>query len=139
MRFKVEQFKETKTFAKPEKPWRTYFPGWPGCPHDSKNFRTRQEARDYGKVCLLKSRLNNDARAFGAMGFEGMHAAVNTGVLTGKQFEKLFSIFQTEMPYGTQKARSGDPDQWILARLQDLASRLTSTEQKTTKERRQHA
>ena len=37
-------------------------------------------------------------------------------------FEKLFEYFAFttgEMPYGTAKARDGDPDVWILDYLQD--------------------
>lgn len=33
-------------------------------------------------------------------------------------FEKLFCFFQYEMPYGVQKARTGDPIVWILDRLE---------------------
>lgn len=32
-------------------------------------------------------------------------------------YEKLFSYYSDEMPYGTQKARTGDPDEWILNKL----------------------
>lgn len=36
------------------------------------------------------------------------------------EFEKLYDYFTSqtnEMPYGTAKARDGDPDIWILERL----------------------
>ena len=32
----------------------------------------------------------------------------------------LFGYYQDEMPYGTQKARDGDPEEWIMNRLDDL-------------------
>jgi hypothetical protein len=32
----------------------------------------------------------------------------------------LFGHFQEEMPYGTQKARTGDPDEYIYNKLEDL-------------------
>ena len=32
----------------------------------------------------------------------------------------LFMHFQEEMPYGTQKARTGDPDEYIYDKLEDL-------------------
>ena len=32
----------------------------------------------------------------------------------------LFMHFQEEMPYGTQKARTGDPDEFIYNKLEDL-------------------
>ena len=38
-------------------------------------------------------------------------------------YEKLFSYFAfetCEMPYGTAKARTGDPDLWILDKLDGL-------------------
>ena len=34
--------------------------------------------------------------------------------------EDLFTHFQEEMPYGTQKARTGDPDEYIYDKLEDL-------------------
>tara|TARA_R110000824_G_scaffold330874_1_gene517634 strand:- start:50 stop:268 length:219 start_codon:yes stop_codon:yes gene_type:complete len=37
-----------------------------------------------------------------------------------KLMEELFTYFQEDMPYGTQKARDGDPDEWIMNRLEDL-------------------
>ena len=32
----------------------------------------------------------------------------------------LFMHFREEMPYGTQKARDGDPDEYIYDKLEDL-------------------
>ena len=32
----------------------------------------------------------------------------------------LYMHFQEEMPYGTQKARTGDPDEYIYDKLEDL-------------------
>ena len=34
--------------------------------------------------------------------------------------EDLYKHFQEEMPYGTQKARDGDPDEYIYNKLEDL-------------------
>ena len=34
--------------------------------------------------------------------------------------EDLYKHFQEEMPYGTQKARDGDPDEYIYDKLEDL-------------------
>ena len=34
--------------------------------------------------------------------------------------EDLYKHFQEEMPYGTQKARTGDPDEYIYDKLEDL-------------------
>ena len=34
--------------------------------------------------------------------------------------EDLYKHFQEDMPYGTQKARDGDPDEWIYDRLIEL-------------------
>ncbi len=41
-------------------------------------------------------------------------------------YEKLYEYFAFvtyEMPYGTAKARDGDPDIWILDRLEELNER----------------
>ena len=39
-------------------------------------------------------------------------------------FEKLFNYFldTNEMPYGVAKARTGEPDTWILSYLHDLSA-----------------
>ena len=37
-----------------------------------------------------------------------------------KLMEDLYNHFQEDMPYGTQKARDGDPDEFIYDRLEDL-------------------
>ena len=34
--------------------------------------------------------------------------------------QDLYMHFQDQMPYGTQKARTGDPDEFIYDALQDL-------------------
>ena len=34
--------------------------------------------------------------------------------------EDLYNHFQEDMPYGTQKARTGDPDEYIYNKLEDL-------------------
>ncbi len=40
--------------------------------------------------------------------------------LSSALYSKLYALFQQEMPYGTQKARSGDPDIWIADRLEGI-------------------
>ena len=40
-------------------------------------------------------------------------------------FEKLFEYFAFdlgEMPYGTAKAKTGDPERWIIERLQGVSN-----------------
>ena len=37
-----------------------------------------------------------------------------------KLYDELFEYFLEDMPYGTQKARDGDPVEWISMRLDDL-------------------
>lgn len=39
------------------------------------------------------------------------------GDLPTHLYEELYDIFWREMPYGTAKARTGDPYQWISERL----------------------
>lgn len=34
-------------------------------------------------------------------------------------FDKLYAYYLKDMPYGVAKARSGDPDEWILNRLEE--------------------
>ena len=35
---------------------------------------------------------------------------------------KLFDHFAAEMPYGVQKARTGDPDEWITDHLGEITN-----------------
>ena len=37
-----------------------------------------------------------------------------------KLYDELFEYFLEDMPYGTAKARDGDPVEWITMRLDDL-------------------
>ena len=37
-----------------------------------------------------------------------------------KLMQDLYEHFQEHMPYGTQKARTGDPDEFIYNKLEDL-------------------
>ena len=37
-----------------------------------------------------------------------------------KLMEDLYGYFQDQMPYGTQKARDGDPDEFIYDALEDM-------------------
>jgi hypothetical protein len=34
-------------------------------------------------------------------------------------YDKLFAYYAPDMPYGVAKARTGDPDEWILNRLEE--------------------
>ena len=34
--------------------------------------------------------------------------------LDGELYQDLFNYYSDEMPYGTQKARDGDPMDWII-------------------------
>ena len=37
--------------------------------------------------------------------------------LTDHLFDQLFPFYLDEMPYGTKKARTGDPYQWITEKI----------------------
>ena len=37
-------------------------------------------------------------------------------------YAKLLDYFADEMPYGTAKARTGEPDIWILERLSEVTT-----------------
>lgn len=45
---------------------------------------------------------------------------VATGEVEPHTYDRLFDYFcnNGEMPYGTAKARTGDPEQWIAQRLE---------------------
>jgi hypothetical protein len=42
--------------------------------------------------------------------------------------EDLYKHFQEDMPYGTQKARTGDPDEFIYDKLEDMGLPLGKNE-----------
>ena len=51
------------------------------------------------------------------------HDSLNMGIDQlddDKLLEDLYGHFQDQMPYGTQKARDGDPDEFIYDALQDM-------------------
>lgn len=39
-------------------------------------------------------------------------------------WEMIYNHFQDEMPYGTQKARTGDPYQWIADKMSRMFGKL---------------
>ncbi len=43
----------------------------------------------------------------------------DTDIFDSGYYTKLFDYYVHEMPYGVAKARTGDPDQWILDRLEE--------------------
>ena len=54
--------------------------------------------------------------------------------LGGELYQDLFDYYSDEMPYGTMKARDGDPMDWILTKLDDLGLVETTSEQKNSEE-----
>ena len=54
--------------------------------------------------------------------------------LGGELYQDLFDYYSDEMPYGTMKARDGDPMEWILTKLDDLGLVETTSEQKNSEE-----
>ena len=43
----------------------------------------------------------------------------DTDIFRSGYYDKLFDFYMPELPYGIAKARTGDPDQWILDRLEE--------------------
>jgi len=39
--------------------------------------------------------------------------------LDSPAYDKLFELYMNKMPYGTAKARTGDPDIWIINKLKN--------------------
>ena len=52
------------------------------------------------------------------------HIECGDDFIFSPEYEKLFNYFcdTGEMPYGVAKARTGDPDIWILDYLHDLSA-----------------
>ena len=40
-------------------------------------------------------------------------------IFDGGYYDQLFAYYAPDMPYGVAKARTGDPDEWILNRLEE--------------------
>lgn len=43
----------------------------------------------------------------------------DTDIFRSGYYDNLFDFYMPDMPYGVAKARTGDPDQWILDRLEE--------------------
>jgi len=43
----------------------------------------------------------------------------DTDIFLSGYYDNLFDFYMPDMPYGVAKARTGDPDQWILDRLEE--------------------
>ena len=54
--------------------------------------------------------------------------------LTDDQYEKLFDHFSDEMPYGTQKAKTGDPHEWIIDKLKSLGKPMEESKEENSEE-----
>lgn len=39
---------------------------------------------------------------------------IKTEVLTERLYDALYNYYADQMPYGTAKARDGDPESWII-------------------------
>lgn len=62
-------------------------------------------------------------------GHEAVRAAVDSGEITEEQYEALYPIYEEDMPYGTAKARTGDPYEFIYERICELEKRLVPEEE----------
>jgi len=97
----------------------------------ARRFRTLKEAMEYIKEAREYIKICNDALVIDALGgLESLRAVVDAGDLTDDQYEKLYDIYEQEMPYGTMKARTGDPYEFILGKLEDIVNRLISKEER---------
>ena len=67
-----------------------------------------------GESPLVGAMLNDDERQVVSQALEGSLDFYGTSA-----YEKLFDYYWEDMPYGIKKARTGDPDVWILDRLED--------------------
>lgn len=85
---------------------------------------------DKNRCSFFESSLDTEKETLDAVGgFQGLKTTIDTyekeGYLDEELYEKLYDILSSEMPYGTQRARTGDPDEWIynyLVRMQEKYS-----------------
>ena len=61
------------------------------------------------EVALMPAYIANEVEFYGSTAYEKLY--------------KYFAFDTGEMPYGTAKARDGDPDWWIIERLEENESR----------------
>ena len=59
----------------------------------------------------------SDELAVRILGNKAIKQIIKSGEFIDDQYEKLFDIYESEMSYGTKKARTGDPQQFIYDRL----------------------
>jgi hypothetical protein len=76
----------------------------------------------------MKKKLNkiitNHDKALKTIGIKAINKILKTGHITDMQYEKLYDIYEEEMPYGTMKARTGDPFLFIYKKLIELSNGL---------------
>ena len=48
---------------------------------------------------------------------KALKAFIKTGKISDGLYQKLFDYYLDQMPYGTAKARTGDPYEWISKQL----------------------
>lgn len=71
------------------------------------------------KVGTRKMLDNNDL-AVKALGMKAITNILKKGEFTDREYEKLYAIYYNEMDYGTMKARTGDPYQFIYNKLSEI-------------------
>jgi len=69
---------------------------------------------------LKRKRMTSDQKVIKIFGKKTLLKMIKKCVFTTKEYETLYSIYYDEMPYGTMKARTEDPDKFIFDRLVNL-------------------
>jgi hypothetical protein len=74
------------------------------------------------KTNVRKMLTPNDL-AVKALGLESIKSIVEKGEFAEIEYEKLYAIYYNEMDYGTMKARTGDPYEFIYKKLCEIVNK----------------
>lgn len=59
-------------------------------------------------------------QVIGLLGMSRVHHILNGDDMAPDEYSVLFEAFEEEMPYGVQKARTEDPEEWLHKKLDTL-------------------
>jgi hypothetical protein len=67
-----------------------------------------------------------------------LEGIIDAGDLTEDKYHVLFPLYEDVMPYGTLKARTGDPYEFIMQELTDLSTRIVKKETEPIKRKHKY-
>lgn len=103
-----------------------------GCKIELVTLKSGDQFNDVRIAPICRARAEAEERAIEAMPLEAFIREVVNGRLditdAKNHNQALYEKYFEEMPYGTAKARDGDPDEWLFERISEDYSHLIEEE-----------